>query len=202
MNAHRLRLVSVGVLVTLFVLSLSFFVYGNYLAGMPLEGLIISTPILGIPLGLLYFSIGLIVEAWQQHRQGRLNTRMAKFLYRTPRFAGILIALFTGAFALDVFEMEGDIWQKIGGFLIHAAPSIILIVVLVFAWRREWIGALVFGLCALFFLRFVIGSTTFGFGNLLLFVLPMAVVAMLFWLNWQWREEIRNINLHSKAALP
>jgi len=190
MNTRSRHLVLFGVLSFLFLLSLSYFIYGNLQAGSTPEQLVFSTLLLAVPLGLLFFSIGLLIEAVGQHRQGGLSARMAKFVYLTPRIAGLLIALFTGLFALDVFEMEGSIWEKIGGFLIHAAPSIIMLTVLALAWRWEWVGALVFGLAALFFLRFVIGSPMYGFGNLLLFVLPMALVAALFWLNWRWRGEL------------
>lgn len=189
----RLRWVVIGVLLILFLLSLSWFLYTNVQAGMTPANVAGSALLLSIPLGLLFFSIGLIIEARQQHRQGRISDRMAKFLYRTPRIAGILIAVFTSLFALDVFEMEGSLWLKVGAFLLHAAPSIVMGIVLILAWRREWIGALAFGLVALFFLRFVIHDFVMGFGNLLLFVLPMALVAALFWLNWRWREEIHRI---------
>jgi hypothetical protein len=158
---------------------------------MPLGEIFVNSLLLAVPLVLLYVSIGLVVEAWQQHRQGALSGRMSKFLYRMPRIAGLLLALFVGLFALDVFEMGGSIWEMIGAFLLHAAPAILMLVVLALAWRWEWVGALVFGLAALFFMRTVIGSAMFGLGNLLLFVLPMAVVAILFWLNWRWKKEIR-----------
>jgi hypothetical protein len=48
-------------------------------------------------------------------------------------------------------------------------------------------------LAGLFFLPFVNGEPLFGFGNLLLFVLPMALVSALFWRNWPWRAEFRPV---------
>jgi hypothetical protein len=192
MSARALRIVLVVGLSILFILSLAYFGYGNFQTGMPLMEVFATSLLLAVPLVLLYFSIGLMAEAWQQHRsQGRVSGRMAKFVYLTPRIAGLLVALFTGLFALDVFSEEGSIWMQIGAFLIHAAPSIIMILVLVLAWRYAWIGALFFGLAALFFLRFLLGGFENGFGNMLLFALPMASVAALFWLNWRWRGEIQ-----------
>jgi hypothetical protein len=187
MNKHTLRLVTFGVLVALFLLSLSWFVIGNYQSGQRAGDLVVSMLLLAVPLALLYFSIGVLVEAVLQRREGELSPRMAKFIFYTPRIAGVVIALFTGLFALDVFSMAGTIWEKIGGFLIHAMPSIVMLAVAAVAWRWAWVGALVFGLAALFFLRTVIGNPLFGIGNLLLFVLPMAMVAVLFWLSWRWK---------------
>jgi hypothetical protein len=194
MKNHTLRLVVFGVLSALFVVSLVFLGYGNFTSGMPLGEVLLSSLILAIPLVLLYFGIGLIVEAWQQHRQGQVSARMAKFLYLAPRIAGIVIALFVELFSLDAFETPGNIWMKIGAFLIHSAPSIIVLVLMVLAWRWAWVGTLVFGLVGAFiFIMTVIPRSFMGIGNLLLFVLPMAVVAILFWLNWRWRGEISNI---------
>jgi hypothetical protein len=195
MNTRTLRVTLVTVLIVLFVLSLSMFGYANFRAGSTPSDILLSSLLLAVPLALLYFSIDLIVEAWLQHRsQGRVSPRMAKFLYRTPRIAGILIAVFTGLFALDVFDMEGSLWQKIGGFLIHAAPTLVMLIFLIIAWRREWVGAVVFGLVAIYFMRFVLSGSIYSFGNMLLFVLPMALVAVLFWLNWRWKAEIRTPN--------
>jgi hypothetical protein len=152
--------------------------------------LLINTLLLSVPVGALFFSLGLIFEAWQQHRVGKIGSKMAKFLYYTPRVAGLLMALFIGMFALDVFDMAGSTWEKIGAFLLHAAPALVMLVLLGLAWRWPWVGTLVFGLAALFFLRTVIGRGPYSIGNLLLFVLPTTLVSALFWLNWRWRAEI------------
>lgn len=193
MEPRLLRFFLVGTLLILFILSLGWFINANMQAGMDLAEVTSSALLLAVPLALLYFSIGLLVEAWQQHRGGKMSERMVKFLYRTPRIAGIIIAVFTGLFALDVFAMEGSVWEKLGGFLIHALPSIMMLVMLALAWRHEWIGTLFFGLMALFFMRFFLADPMLGFGNLLLFALPMALVAALFWLNWRWRGELRHV---------
>jgi hypothetical protein len=48
------------------------------------------------------------------------------------------------AFALDVFGMGGSVWQEIGGFLIHLIPSYILIIATIIAWKKEFIGGIIF----------------------------------------------------------
>lgn len=192
MNAFTLRGVVFGVLIALFILLLGLLGYGNFRSGMPLPIVLLNTLILSIPLVVLCFCIGLIVEAWQQHHAGGLSARIAKFLFYTPRIAGILVILFLALFALDAFDTPGSAWVKIGAFLIHAAPSIILLVLLVLAWRWEWVGALIFGLAAaLILIVSVIPRSIYSLGNILLFVLPMAVVAVLFWLDWRWRADLR-----------
>jgi hypothetical protein len=195
MHTNRRRTVLVGVLTLLFLVSLGGFGYIHLQSGEPIGVALANILILSIPLALLYFCIGLIVEATWQHRAGGVGGRMAKFLFLTPRIAGILMALFVGLFALDAFEMPGSVWEKIGAFLVHAAPAIILLGVLALAWRWEWVGSVVFGLAAaLLLVATVIPRALYGIGNLMLFVLPMAVVAVIFWLGWRWRGEIRGEN--------
>ncbi len=179
------------ILIVLFLVSLSWFSYGNYQAGSSPTDVIISAFLLSVPLGLLYFSIGVLVAAARQrHFLGQINKRLAKFIYWTPRIAGILITVFVAMFALDVFDMEASIWEKIGGFLIHASPAIVMGILLAFAWRRAWIGFAAFLLGAIFFLRFMIGDPLDNIGIILLFSAPMAAIAMLFWANWKWKEAL------------
>lgn len=202
MDAPKTPAVPRGVvilLVVLFVVSVAWLNYGNYrgateegVRGAELYGmLLVNTLLLAIPTGLLYFSIGVLVAAYRQKRgQGSLSPRLAKFIYFTPRIAGVVIIAFLTLFSFDVFEEGGNIWQMLGGFVMHSLPSIVLTIVLVLAWRREWIGALVFAAAALFFLRFLIPNPLEQFGIILLFSAPLAVIALLFWMNWKWRAEL------------
>ncbi len=77
-------------------------------------------------------------------------------LYYTPRLAGVLMIIFVSLFALDVFGPGIPFWRQVLGFLVHAAPAIILAILMFFAWKRPVIGFIIFGLAAVFFLRFVL----------------------------------------------
>jgi hypothetical protein len=191
MNNRILRFLVHGVLGILFFASLAYINLANLRAGNSPDELLSTLLLTSLPLFLLYFSIGLLFESWLHHREGGMGRRLARVLYLTPRIAGILIALFIGLFALDVFGMPGSIWERILGFLIHALPSIVLIAAAALSWRWEWVGALAFGLVALFLLTFVIRDFPDGLGTLLIIVLPVALVAALFLLGWMWRAEIR-----------
>jgi hypothetical protein len=191
MNTNARRWLVPSIMAVLFLVTLGLMDYTNYLAGTPNEYLLLNSLMLAIPLALEYVCAWLIIQAWQQHRQGSLGTRMKKTLFITPRVAGILLALFVSLFALDVFDMEGTIWMKIGAFLIHAAPAIFLLVLMVLAWRWEWVGALAFGLAALAFMVTVfMAGGIMGMGNFFLFVLPSTAIALLFWFNWRWKGEL------------
>lgn len=181
------------VLIVLFLLSLGYLDYGNLQSGMPPVEVALTSFLLAVPLILLYFSIGVLVTAALQRRsQGQVSPWLAKLIYWTPRIAGILIALFVSLFALDVFDMEGTFWQKIGGFILHAMPAIIMLIIVALAWRRAWIGFVVFLLAAIFFLRTLLGTPEGWLGMLLLFSGPMAAIAALFWANWKWKSELRS----------
>ena len=91
--------------------------------------------------------------------------------------------LFVALFALDVFGGTESIWRQILGFIIHAAPSIILAILMIFAWRKPVIGFIVFGLAAIGFLRFVIMGGDFAAGNFIMFVAPLALISALFWIT-------------------
>jgi hypothetical protein len=60
-------------------------------------------------------------------------------LWWSPRILGILVSGFVAIFALDAVGR--------GEFLVHLIPSILLLGLVVAAWRRPWIGA--FGFIAL-----------------------------------------------------
>lgn len=74
----------------------------------------------------------------------------ARGLFRfiwVPRILMVLFIIFLTLFSFDVFEMEGSIWTKVGAFVIHSVPSLVLAVVLVIAWRRPLIGGILVLAC-------------------------------------------------------
>ncbi len=200
MNTNKISVPSwlTMTLVGLFVLSLSWFMYMNYKAGMRSWNLAVSAILLAIPLALLYFSVGvLVMAARQRNSQGQIDSKLAKFIYWTPRIAGVVIILFVAMFSLDVFDGSGSIWEMLGAFVMHSLPSIFMGIILAIAWKRDEVGFFAFLIAAIFFLRVLLGNPLENIGSLLLFSGPMAVIAMLFWANWKWKKELHPNKLES-----
>lgn len=177
------------VLATLYVITIAAFSYANWAADphfMVWWKTLLNIPILSIPLVLLYGSIYVLVSAWRQHTtQGSLDPRLAKTIRTAPRVAAILIIFFLSLFSLDVFEIQATPLELLVGFLMHNIPSIVLIVLLIVSWKRPVVGFVAFLAAALLFsVRFIRGLSDLP--NLLLFALPILMVALLFYADWQW----------------
>jgi hypothetical protein len=83
--------------------------------------------------------------------------------------------------------------EVLGAFIMHNLPSIFLIILLVFAWRRPAIGFIAFLLVGLLFMSFVIRGG--GLGHFLLISGPLLLISALFYADWRW------INPGSSAPL-
>jgi hypothetical protein len=183
---NRLLLI---LMVVLYAISLAAFTYANWQAESDptLWFHAVNALILSIPLVLFYGAAYVLIRAWREHRlTGQLSARLAQIIHRAPRAAAILIIFFVTLFSLDVFEMEASPLELLGAFLMHSLPSIFLIVLLAFAWRRPVIGFVAFLLAGLVFLRFVIFD--FNLGHFLLFSGPLLLISGLFYADWRWHE--------------
>lgn len=176
-------------LVILYVLSIAAFTYTNWAADpefMQWWMMLVNALLLSIPLVLLYGSIYVLVVAWRERKAvGQVSPRMARIIHWTPRIAAILIILFISLFSLDVFEMEASPLEMLGGFLIHNIPSIAMLALLAFAWKRPAVGFVAFLVAgALFAFLFVREAESLP--NLLIFVFPILLIAGLFYADWKW----------------
>jgi|SRR3989339_1899176 len=77
------------------------------------------------------------------------NKKVGKGIYWTPRILSIIFILFLAMFSLDVFSMDLSFGQIMLGLLMHNIPVIILIIILVFAWKYELVGGVAFILAGL-----------------------------------------------------
>lgn len=73
-----------------------------------------------------------------------MNQSISKILYWSPRILGVLIAIFVSLFALDVFGEGYSFWETIAALAMHLIPTLVILVVLVIAWRWEWVGGFLF----------------------------------------------------------
>ena len=138
---------------------------------------------------LILLSASLALLGAQQKTMGWSGESwIIKVLYWTPRVTAILFTLLIGALSFDVFSENGDPLQMALAFLIHSIPALVLMAGLSFAWRHEWVGALVFMGWAVWYAAF---SFTRGF-PLSVYVevalLPF-LLGVLFLLNWLYRRD-------------
>lgn len=176
-------------LVTLYVLAIALFSYGNWATGQgSIEWwmILLNIPIMSIPLVLLFGSIYVLVIAWRERStQGEINPRLAKFIHWAPRVAAMLIIFFMSLFSLDVFETDAPFLELLGGFIMHTIPSLIMLVLLIFAWKRPVVGFVAFLLAAVLSIFFIVRDI-YSLPNLIMFVLPTLLIAFLFYADWQW----------------
>ena len=176
------------ILVVLYVLTIAAFSYANWAADpgfMQWWMMLLNILILSIPLVLLYGSIYVLVVAWRERSTlGQVSPRLVKIIHWAPRLAAILIILFVSLFSLDVFEMQASPLELLGGFLMHNIPSIGMLVLLIFAWKRPVLGFIAFLAAAVLFAIFFVRGI-YSLPNLLLFVFPILLVAFLFYADWK-----------------
>ena len=177
------------VLILLFVLTLAAFSYASVAAEpdsvqwwMP----VLNMLILSIPLVLLYGSIYVLILGWHERSTlGKVSPRLAKIIHWAPRVAALLIIFFIGLFSLDVFGTGAPPLEVLVGFLMHNLPSIAMLVLLIFAWKRPVVGFVAFLIAAAAFSVFFVRDI-YALPNLVLFVLPILLIASLFYADWQW----------------
>jgi hypothetical protein len=179
------------VLATLFALSIAGFLYFSLSSngeGMPWWMALLNVLILSLPMGLVYGSIYVLVGAWREHaRTGQVSAGLRKIIHWAPRVAAIAIIFFISLFSLDVFGTGASLLEELGGFLVHNLPSIALLVLLYFAWKRPAVGFWAFLAAGAVFVIFFVRSI-YALSNLLLFVLPIWLVAGLFYADWKLNQ--------------
>lgn len=161
--------------------------------------LLLNTLLIAIPLAVMFALIGILVMAGYRHGQHeKFNSRLAKWLYWSPRICCIILVAFMSLFALDVFQEGYTLGEMLLAFLMHMLPMIALAVVLAIAWRWTWVGAIIFGVAALLLSISALSSGIQGFGTILIIGAPLLMIALLFGANARWKQEI-DIARHSTA---
>ena len=106
---------------------------------------------------------------------------LRKIIYWAPRVLVVLYALFISLFALDVFSEGYSITETIVALFMHMLPTLVVVFVLVIAWRWELIWGLMFILLAGAFLVFFGGRNDIE--GYLIVAGPLFLVGVLFLIN-------------------
>lgn len=110
-----------------------------------------------------------------------------------PRILSIAFVGFLSLFALDVFGEGHGFWKTAVALTMHLIPSLILLIGLVLSWRREWVGAALYGAAGMLYVTWA-ATRPIPPTVKLIWILtiggPAFVVAALFLANWLRRGEI------------
>lgn len=111
-----------------------------------------------------------------------------------PRVLSIAFIAFISLFALDVFGEGYGFWATLLALTMHLTPSLLLSIVLILAWRWEWIGAVLFAAAGVLYVTWALSRpipATFKAIWILTIAGPAFLVGALFLTNWLKRRELR-----------
>lgn len=120
-----------------------------------------------------------------------MSRAAAQLVYWSPRVLSIAFAIFLSLFALDVFNEVHGFWHIALAFTIHLIPAMVIVAVLLVAWRWEWIGA---GLCllgAVYYAVHMLHRNMSYWPAVMGISLPLLLIAVLFLANWIERANVR-----------
>jgi hypothetical protein len=121
-----------------------------------------------------------------------------KFIYWAPRILSIIFILFLSLFSLDIFDMNLGFWGIILGLFMHNIPSIILIALLIVAWKYDIVGAIAFISAGILYIMLLLTSSNFELFMLswiLLISLPCFILGILWILSWKNKKKIKKMIL-------
>jgi hypothetical protein len=121
----------------------------------------------------------------------RKETRenLARVLLWSPRILGFGMALYLTMFAMDAFISEKSLDEKLVDFFLHAAPGLLVGLVVFLSWRRFWIGAVAFTGLGLYYALTTLDRMDWVWA----IATPLLVVGLLYALNW--RNTMKNEGL-------
>jgi hypothetical protein len=112
--------------------------------------------------------------------------KVPRWIYWTPRILSIIFLCFLTIFSLDVFEPGLSAGQIALGLFMHNIPVLVLLVVLLIAWKYEIVGGIVFILAGI---AYIISTLTrvpwyIAISWSMIIAGPAFFIGILFLVNW------------------
>jgi hypothetical protein len=116
-------------------------------------------------------------------------------LFWTPRALSIAFLAFLSLFAIDVFAEHLGFLQTALALAMHLIPVFGMLVILLLAWRWEWIGAVFYTAAGLLYVWWVLSRAhplplAIRMNWILVIAGPAFVIAGLFLANWLKRADL------------
>jgi hypothetical protein len=113
-----------------------------------------------------------------------------------PRILCIVAILTVSMFALDSFGPGQTIWQQLDVFGMHLIPTLILTVILIVAWKWEFIGGIIFIALGLLLTPYIFmhnyrmnHSIGMSLVVILMITFPFILVGILFLISWKKKKK-------------
>ncbi len=108
--------------------------------------------------------------------------KYANVLRWTARIISLVFAVFISIFASDVFSEEYSFRGKVVALLMHLVPTFFVILILMLAWRREWIGGIAYTIPGILYIVFAWGK--FDWSAYAVISGPLFLLGILFFMSW------------------
>lgn len=120
----------------------------------------------------------------------------SKILFWAPRLIAITYILYSLSLSLYLFSLGLNMQDLLVAFLMSNILTIIMSLILIFAWKKDIVGALGYFVMVMLYLIFVIYSYQdislfFNMFTLktILITLPMFLISFLFYLNHKYNKK-------------
>jgi hypothetical protein len=108
-------------------------------------------------------------------------------MHWVPRILCVLAIILISMFAFDSFSSEHTFLQNLGGLIVQLIPSVLLIGLLIVAWKRELAGGIIFILIGILLSPFIYNhnyrmnhSVLMSLDIILMITVPFIIVGILF----------------------
>jgi hypothetical protein len=127
----------------------------------------------------------------------KANVKALRWL---PRILCMLGILFISKYAIDSIESYLTLWQQILTFMVHLVPSVLLLALLIIAWKWELAGGILFTGIGLALTPFIFEhnynlneSITMSIGIVTMFTIPLIIIGNLFTFSYIKRSKYRRM---------
>lgn len=115
------------------------------------------------------------------------------WIYWLPRIVSIIFLLFLAMFSLDVFGNGYSFWETVLGLFMHNIPVFVLLILLIIAWKHEWVGAIAFILAGIAYVIMTLRNPFewYMISWFMIVAVPAITVGILFWINWKLKKKAK-----------
>ena len=113
------------------------------------------------------------------------NQHVAKVQW-WARSITIVYAAFISIFSMDVFSEGYGVMNTAVALFMHLLPTFLILLILILAWRREWIGGVAFLILGVFYVYYSSGKIDWT--GIAMIGIPLFFLSILYFVGWFQRK--------------